>query len=129
MSTFSSPEVLINKSSETIFNKFSNLNNIKDILPPQIKEFESNEKTCSFKLEGLPKLKLEIIEKTPFSKISLIARESQVPFTLDCYILENNNQCQARLEVNTELNMMMRMMLEKPLTQFLDILATKMKDI
>ena len=65
-------------------------------------------------------------EKTPFSKISLIAKDSQVPFSLDCMIIEKGEQCQASLEINAELNMMMKMMVEKPLTQFLEALASKM---
>tara|TARA_B100001540_G_C15540803_1_gene521294 strand:+ start:333 stop:722 length:390 start_codon:yes stop_codon:yes gene_type:complete len=129
MTTFKSPEVLINKSGENIFKKLSNLNNLKDILPKEIEGFKSTEDTCSFKIQNMPKIKLEIAERIPFSKISLIAKESQIPFSLDCHILEKNNQCQVRLEIKTELNMMMKMMLEKPLTQFLDVLATKMKNI
>ena len=52
----------------------------------------------------------------------------QVPFSLDCFITEKGEQCQARLEINAELNMMMKMMVEKPLTQLLDVLASKMQN-
>ena len=128
MATFVSPEVLINKSSEDLFNKIANLNNLREIMPSQIKDFESTETTCSFKMDGMPKISLEIDEKIKYSKISLKAKESQVPFSLNCYILEKNDQCQARLEINAELNMMMKMMVEKPLTQFLNVLSTKMED-
>ena len=79
-------------------------------------------------MQGLPQLGLKIAEKTEFSKISLTAVDSQVPFSLDCFITEKGEQCQARLEINAELNMMMRMMVEKPLTQFLDVLASKMQN-
>jgi carbon monoxide dehydrogenase subunit G len=129
MTTFKSPEVIINKTSENFFNKISDLNNLKDILPSQIEEFESSETTCSFKISGMPKLKLEITEKEKFSKITLTAKESQIAFTLDCFILEKGEKCQARLEINAELNMMMKMMVTKPLTQLLDKLASKMQNI
>ena len=75
----------------------------------------------------MPALTLELEEKTPFSKITLISKESQVSFSLNCFITEKGDQCQARLEINAELNMMMKMMVEKPLTQFLDVLASKME--
>ena len=127
MATFESPEVIINKSAEDFFNKIGNLNNLKDIMPPSINDFESTETTCSFKMKGMPALNLELDEKTPFSKISLTAKGSQVPFSLDCFITEKGDQCQARLEINAEINMMMKMMVEKPLTQFLDVLAAKME--
>ena len=86
MTTFKSPEVIINRSAEDFFNKIGNLNNLKEIMPSSIEEFESTENTCSFKMKGMPSLNLELGEKTPFSKISLIAKDSQVPFSLDCII-------------------------------------------
>ena len=127
MATFKSPEVIVNRRAEDFFNKIGDLNNLKDIMPSSIKDFESTETTCSFKMKGMPGLNLELSEKTPFSKISLTAKGSQVPFSLDCFITDKGDQCQARLEINAELNMMMKMMVEKPLTQFLDVLATKME--
>ena len=128
MATFNSPEVIVNRSAEDFFIKIGDLNNLKEIMPSSIKDFESTETTCSFKMKGMPALNLEIREKTPFSKISLTAKSSQVPFSLDCFITEKGDQCQARLEINAELNMMMKIMVEKPLTQFLDVLASKMEE-
>ena len=129
MATFTSPEVIVKRSAEDLFNKISDLNNLKDIMPSQIENFESTTTTCSFKMNGMPKLALEITEKKEFSKISLTATESQVPLSLNCFITEKGKECQARLEINAELNMMMKMMVEKPLNQFLDVLATKMQNI
>ena len=126
MATFESPEVIVNKSAEDLFKKIGDLNNLKDIIPSSVKDFESTETTCSFKIKGMPALNLELSEKTPFSKISLTAKGSQVPFYLDCFITDQGEQCQARLEIKAELNMMMKMMVEKPLTKFLDVLAAKM---
>ena len=127
METFKSPEVIVNRSAKDFFIKIGDLNNLKEIIPSSIKDFESTETTCSFKMKGMPALNLELFEKTPFSKISLSAKGSQVPFSLDCIISDKGDQCQARLEINAELNMMMKMMLEKPLTQFLDVLARKIE--
>ena len=128
MATFTSPEVIVNRTAENFFAKIGDLNNLKEIIPSQIEDFESTTNTCSFKMKGMPKLYLEIGEKIEHSKISLTAKDSKVPFSLDCFITEKGKQCQARLEINAELNMMMKMMIEKPLTQFLDLLASKMQN-
>lgn len=128
MATFTSPEVIVNRTAENFFAKIGDLNNLKEIIPSQIEDFESTTNTCSFKMKGMPKLYLEIKEKVEHSKISLIARNSQVPLLLDCFITEKGEQCQARLEINAELNTMMKMIVEKPLTQFLDVLASKMQN-
>ena len=127
MNTFSSPEVLINKSAKELFFQLSNLENLKKIMPSEIEEFKATTDNCSFKISGMPEIKLELTEKTPYTKIILTDKSSQVPFSLECNITEKGHQCQAKLELNAELNMMMRMMLEKPLTQFLDTLASKMQ--
>jgi len=129
MATFKSPEVIVNKSAEDLFNKIGNLNNLKDIMPSEIKGFKSTTTTCSFKMSGMPELALKISEKTEFSRISLTAIESQIAFSLNCFITDKGEQCQVKLEVNAELNMMMSMMVEKPLTQFLDVLASKMQNL
>ena len=63
MATFTSPEVILNRSAEDFFNKIGDLNNLKDIMPSSIKDFESTETTCSFKMKGMPQLKLELGNK------------------------------------------------------------------
>ena len=123
MSNFKSPEVKVNLSAEMLYAKLSNLNNLKDILPPEISDFQSTQDSCSFKMGGMPKITLVIAEKTPFSKIVLQAENSQIPFSLECNISENGENSNATLQVNAELNMMMKMMMEKPLTNFLNAAA------
>lgn len=129
MTKFTSPEVIINRSAKDFFNKIGNLNNLEKIMPSEIENFTSTDSSCSFKMKGMPELALEITEKIEFSKISLAAVDSQVPFSLECFITDKTEQCQARLEINAELNMMMKMMVEKPLTHFLNVLASRMQNI
>ena len=129
MSNFKSPEAKVNLSAEMLYSKLSNLNNLKDILPSEITDFQSTEDSCSFKMGGMPKITLVIAEKTPFSKIVLQAENSQIPFSLECNISQNGEYCKTVFEVNAELNMMMRMMLEKPLTNFLNAIAKSLSQI
>ena len=129
MSNFKSPEVKVNLSAEMLYAKLSNLNNLKDILPPEISDFQSTQDSCSFKMGGMPKITLVTAEKTPFSKIMLQAENSQIPFSLECNIRQNGEYCKTVFEVNAELNMMMRMMLEKPLTNFLNAIAKSLSQI
>ena len=129
METFKSPEVIVNRTAEELFKMIGDLNNLEELMPSTIQNFESTESTCSVKMQGFPVLNFKLAEKIPHSKISLTAEESQIPFSLDCYITAKDSKCQARLEVNVEANMMMKMMIEKPLTQFLDLLASKMASL
>ena len=130
MSTFKGPEIVVeNLSAEQLYNKLSDLNNLKEIMPPEIEDFESDTNNCSFKMKGMPKLKLFLSEQTPFSKIRLSATDSPVAFSLNCFITDYREKCQARLEVDAELNMMMKMMVEKPITNFLNVLSDKLRTL
>ena len=130
MSAFKSPIIKIGKSSEDIFNILSDLRNLKDIMPKEVAEFEATEETCSFKMPGIPKLTLTTSEKNAYTNISFIAQDSPVAFVLNCYIKELNiESSEVYLELDVELNMMMRVMLEKPLTNLLNGLSEKLKKI
>ena len=130
MTTYSGPEILIeNLNAEELFNKLSDLNNLKEIMPPEIKNFKSDVDNCSFEMKGMPKLKMTLLEKTPFSKLSLSAISSPVDFSLDCFITDYKKKCQARLEIHANLNMMMRMMVEKPITNFLNVVSERLRTL
>ena len=130
MTTFNGPEVIIEKyTNQELFEKLSNLNNLKNILPEKIKNFRSEENTCSFQMEGISELKLSISKKIPYFQISLIALDSPIKFILECHISEKNGKSHAQLEVNAELNMITKMMVEKPIKDFINVLSEKLKFI
>jgi hypothetical protein len=131
MNSFTSPEVTANTSAKNLFEKFSNLNNLKDFLPNEIEEFESSESSCSFKISKLPKMSLEIIEKIEHTLIKLKSKDSQIPLLMYCNIQGNidDKSCQVTLVAEMKLNFMMKMMVEKPLNQFLCSLSEQIKKI
>jgi hypothetical protein len=122
MSTnFKSQEVIANLNSKDLFTKFTNLNNLKDYLPSDVEEFESSTDNCSFKIESLPKMSLRIKEKQAFKKIKFESIKSQIPFNMLCYISENDkDSSKVSIEINMELNFMMKMLVQKPINIFLD---------
>ena len=129
MATFSGPEVVVsNLSAEELYNKLSDLNNLKEIMPSSIESFESEKESCKIKMNGMPELVLILSEKTPFSKISLLAN-SPISLSLNCFITDCGEKCQAKIEVNAEINMMMKMMVEKPITNLLNILSEKLSHL
>ena len=122
MSTnFKSQEVIANLNSKDLFVKFTDLNNLKDYLPSDVEEFESNADNCSFKIESLPKMSLKIKEKQAYNKIAFESIKSQIPFNMFCHISENDkNSSKVFIEINMELNFMMKMLVQKPINIFLD---------
>jgi len=128
MTKFTTQEVTVNKRAEVFFEYISDLSNLKDIMPTQIENFKSTNSTCSFKVTGMPTIELEITKKIKFSRISLTAQESQIPFSLNCFISEKaETTCIVRVEIDAELNMMTRMMVEKPLNNILEAIEKKLQ--
>ncbi len=126
-----SEKVEVNNSSENIFNYLSDFNNFKQLMPPQVTNWTSTTEDCSFTINGMATIGMKIIDKTPFTKIT-ISSNGKVPFEFKLFVLITGtgaNSCIGQLVFESELNMMMKMMVEKPLTNFFNMLAQKMKDI
>ena len=131
MSTkFKSEKVTTNLNYKDLFEKFTNLNNLKDYLPKEVEEFESSVDNCSFKIEQLPKMSLQITEKHAYEKIKFESNESQIPFHMFCYIEKNgNNTTDVVIEIDMELNFMMKMLVQKPINIFLEKFTQIIKNI
>ena len=131
MSTkFKSEKVTANLNYKDLFEKFTNLNNLKDYLPKEVEEFESSVDNCSFKIEQLPKMSLQITEKHAYEKIKFESNESQIPFHMFCYIEKNgDNTTDVIIEIDMELNFMMKMLVQKPITIFLEKFTQIIKNI
>ena len=131
MTRIESDIVEVNKTPEGVFTYLSNFNNFKSLMPHQVTEWESSESECTFNLNGMAKIGMRIIEKTPNTNIK-ITSFGKVPFefTLNVNITETSaNSCKGQLIFESDINPFMKMMVEKPLTHFFNGLAQKMKDI
>jgi len=127
---FQSEEVTANLYYKDLFKKFTDLNNLKGYLPKEVKEFESSTNNCSFKIEQLPKISLQLTEKIAYSQIKFESNESQIPFEMNCYLKKNdNNTTNVILEINMEVNFMMKMLVQKPINIFLEKFTEIIKKI
>ena len=129
MTSIESQQVVVNKSVEQIYNFISNFNNFNQLMPSSVQDLETTEDTCSFSLKGMPTIRMKISDKTPFTNVSMIADGGKIEFRLNCSLEEDGQNCKAQLFFEAELNNMMKMMLEKPLTNFLNILVDRLKEI
>lgn len=126
-----SDKVEINNSAEKIFNHLSDFNNFSQLMPPQVTNWQSTADECSFTLNGMATIGMKIVEKTPNTKIS-ISSHGKVPFEFKLLVLlteKDASNCVGQLTFESDLNPMLKMMVEKPLGNFFNMLAQKMKDI
>ena len=123
--------VEINNSAENIYNYLSDFKNFEKLMPEQVTNWTSTSDECSFSIKGMATIGMKIIEKTPFSKIT-INSNGKVPFEFQLFIFiteKDANNSVGQLIFESDLNPMMKMMVVKPLGNFFNMLAHKMKSI
>ena len=126
-----SEKVAISNASQNIFNYLSDFKNFETLMPPQVTNWQATSDECSFTINGMATIGMKIIEKTPNSKIT-ITSNGKVPFEFKLYVLiteTGENSCIGQLSFDSDMNPMLKMMVEKPLGNFFNMLAQKMKDI
>jgi carbon monoxide dehydrogenase subunit G len=119
-----SAKVSVAKSAKEVFEFLSDLKNFEQLMPENTQKFEVDGDSFLFALKGMPEIRLILKEKTAFSNITLAAASSKLPFTLAGNVIEiSENRSQVQLVFNGDFNPMMAMMVKKPLTKFIDVLA------
>lgn len=126
-----SEKIEINKPASVIFNYLNDFRNFEKLMPPQVTNWQATSEDCSFTINGMATIGMKIIDKTPSTKIT-ISSNGKVPFEFKLFVLlteKDANNCVGQLTFESDLNPMLKMMVEKPLGNFFNMLAQKMKDI
>ncbi len=123
---------VIKQPAEKIFNYISNFNNFSQLIPEdKVKDFESSNDTCRFKVDGIGQAGLRIIEKEPH-KLIKISSDEETTFDLLLWIqIKEIEPGDSRLKITTEVNLnpMMATMVRKPLKNFIDTLIDQAEKI
>jgi carbon monoxide dehydrogenase subunit G len=128
--TIESKHVTINQTAEAVFNFLNDFNNIERLLPSdKISDWRATVDDCSFKIQNAAIIPLVKESTEPFSKINIKSGENApFPFTLNVHINENSaNSITGYLLFEGEINMFLKMMVVKPLTNLFDHMADRLK--
>jgi carbon monoxide dehydrogenase subunit G len=117
-------KVTIGKSQKEMFELLTDLKNFEKLMPDNTQKFEVDGDSFIFGLKGMPEIRLVLKEKTEYSNIILGAASSKLDFELNADIKEiDDNSSEVQLDFNGKFNMMMSMMVKKPLTAFIEALT------
>ena len=120
----------IASSEERIYNFLSNFNNFKQFIPDdKVQDFQSTEDSCQFSVPNMGKVGLRIIEKIPYNtvKISGDGMANQ-QFNLWVQLKQvTESDTKVKLTIKAELNPMLKMMVTKPLQNFVNKLVEAME--
>ncbi|MFT6700052.1 MAG: carbon monoxide dehydrogenase subunit G [Porticoccaceae bacterium] len=123
-------KVLVNKSQKETFHFLTDLKNFEQLMPASIQKFEVDEDSFIFGLKGMPEIRLVLKDKTEYSNVTLGAASSKLNFELVANIEEiDDTSSEVQLDFNGEFNMMMAMMVKKPLTSFIETLTDNLEGL
>ncbi len=129
MTKIESQNTLVNHNRKAIFRFLTNFNHFKNLMPPKISNWQNTDTSCYFTVSGMASLGMRIESVSEFNHIHLVD-DGKVPFhfTFDIYLEEvSDNETNVKLLINAKLNPMMKMVVVKPLTRFLEELIDELK--
>lgn len=122
--------VVVEKSQKETFEFLTDLKNFEQLMPESIQKFEVDGDSFIFGLKGMPEIRLVLKEKTEYSNVTLGAASSKLDFQLVADIQEiDEDSSEVQLDFNGKFNMMMQMMVKKPLTSFIETLTDNLEEI
>ena len=125
-----SERVKVNASQKEVFDFIKIPKNIESILPSEkVSDFQSDDTSCSFKVQGGITITLVIDNLQPNSLIQMISGEkSPFPFKLDIHIAEIEAETVGFISFDGEVNSFLKMMVQKPLTNLFNYMSIKIKE-
>lgn len=135
MTKFESSVKQISAPQETVYESLSDLSRlekVKNRLPDdgKLKNFACDADSVSIEMPPVGQIVLKIVEKEPCKCVKYETVSSPLPFTLWIQLLPvADDQCKMKLTVGMELNPFMKAMVQKPLGDALEKLATALSMI
>ena len=124
MVTFSSNSYQISTSADSLNAFLSKPSNLIEILPEdRIEDWKTEGETCSFKIKGLSHIALKLASKTSGSVVYENTSSKPFPFELKIYTNATGNSVELSASFDADVNNFMKIMLQKPLTNFLNSLG------
>lgn len=127
MTHIESKKVRVEASNSECFNFLTDLNHYELLLPQdKISNWESDEKSCSFKIQKTYKLDLLFKSAEEPNIIHLESgANSPFKFTLDIHLI-GGDQTEAQIKCDADINPFLKMMVEKPLNNLFDYMADRL---
>ena len=131
MTRIESKSVTLNQEASSVFNYITNMNNFEHLLPiDKISNWEAEEKSCSFKIQGSAHIGLDLASATPNNEIIIKSSpKTPFPFTLSISIKEDDGSTTVSQVCEADINPFLKMMVEKPLRNLFDYIADRLLKI
>lgn len=120
-------KIIVNKSSQELQELLKSPKDYEQLMPESLQKFEVREDGFKFGLKGMPEIALKIESVTP-EKVTLSSASSSLEFSLKGMMNPlNESQTEVQLLFEGQFNPFIKMMVEKPLKNFIDALTDKIE--
>ena len=120
-------KILINKPVAEIVELLKSPANYEQLMPDSLQKFESREDGFKFSLQGMPEIALKLGEITE-EKAILTSASSSLEFQLETVFTKlNDESTEAQMFFEGKFNPFIKMMVEKPLQNFMNALTDKIE--
>lgn len=122
-------KIIVNKSSSELAAMLKNPQDYKDLMPEGLQSFEAREDGFKFGLKGMPEIALKI-DNVSDKEVVLKSASSSLDFALTGSMNPlNERQTEVQLLFEGKFNPFIKMMVEKPLQNFINSLTDKIEQL
>lgn len=122
-------KIIVNKSSSELAAMLKNPQDYKELMPESLQNFEAREDGFKFGLKGMPEIALKI-DNVSDKEVVLKSASSSLDFALTGTMSPlNENQTEVQLLFEGKFNPFIKMMVEKPLQNFIAALTDKIEQL
>src|SRR5690606_25947747 len=122
-------KIIVNKSSEQLVQMLKNPADYRDLMPDSLQSFEAREDGFKFSLKGMPEIALKISEVSD-REVVLKSAASNLDFELKGTMNPiAENQTEVQLLFDGKFNPFIKMMVEKPLQNFINFLSDSLEKL
>jgi carbon monoxide dehydrogenase subunit G len=120
-------KIIVNKSSKDLSELLKSPENYKDFMPDGLQKFETRDNGFKFGLQGMPEIALKI-DEVDEQRAILKSASSSLDFTLTATLNPvSENQTEVQMLFEGKFNPFIKMMVEKPLQNFINTLTDKIE--
>lgn len=132
MTTIETKKEISPNSTQKLFDFLTNMNNFEQLMPEdKIEKWNADEDQCEFTIKGMARIGLKKVSTEEPNKITIESfGKVPFPFTLEIFLDEKSaDETEAYMVFKGEINAFMKMMVEKPLKNFFNILVDKAAEL
>lgn len=122
-------KIIVNKSVSELVEMLKKPEDYKNMMPSSLNKFETSENGFKFSLSGMPEIALKIDEVSD-EKVVLKSASSSLDFELKGNMnAVNDHQTEVKLVFDGNFNPFIKMMVEKPLQNFINSLTDNIEKL